>query len=92
MPSLTYGVRFGDAEQPLGVGLVLGEQQRGVALAVEVALAQLGMRRRDRRACAVAACRSTGRGASPPHDQVLRNQSVGSTCSVGRLRAAVVDA
>ena len=32
MPSLTYGVAFGDAAQPLGVGLVLGEQQLGRAL------------------------------------------------------------
>ena len=27
------------------------------------------------------ACRSAGRGASPPHDHVLRNQRVGSTSS-----------
>jgi hypothetical protein len=29
-----------------------------------------------------AACRSPGRGTSPPHDQVLRNQIVGRTCRV----------
>ncbi len=35
--------------------------------------------------------RSAGRGPLSPHDQVLRNQSVGSTCSVGRLGSAIVD-
>ena len=42
---LDVGTAVGHAEDPLRVGFVLGEQQRHVALAIEVALAQLGMRR-----------------------------------------------
>ena len=84
----------GDAEDALGVGLVLGEQQRDIALAVEVALAQLG----DRRPATTlaAACPATcwsdrPVGAAVPGPLVAepeRRQDV----QLGRLRAAVVDA
>ena len=80
-----------DAVQPGDVGLVLAEQQLGVAFArrSDSRPARDGEPRRLPRAggASAAAC------ASPAfQDQVLRNQSCGSTCSARRVRAAIVDA
>ena len=43
MLSLTYGLRVGDAEDPLRVGFILGEQQRSCPFAIEVLLPQFGV-------------------------------------------------
>ena len=65
----------------------------GVALAGQPVVAQvvvLGVHERLGRArCAAADGAARARRASRPQAQVLRNQSVGSRCSVGRLRPAV---
>ena len=68
------------AEQPLRVGFVFREQQRRLALAIEITLAQLGfVRPDDATADRWRLASSTGRGLSLPHDHRLRNHSVGST-------------
>ncbi len=46
---LDVGAPIGHAENALGVGLVLREQQRGVAVAVQVTFAQFGINRLDGR-------------------------------------------
>ena len=79
MPSLTYGVRFGAWKSRSVL----------VSFSVKSSVADPSAERNrsPRSGCEAAitpepACRSPGRGASPPHDQVLRNQRVGSTWSV----------
>ena len=77
---LDVGARVGRAEEPLGVRLVLGEEQRRRAIAVEPSIAELRVRRRDD-ARALAASSPPPGGASPlsgHQDHVLRNHRVGS--------------
>ncbi len=81
---LDVGAGVRAAEEALVVGLVLGEEQRRLALHVQPALAELGVRGRDHpraRPCRRPR-RSDGFGGSGHHAQVFRNQSVGSTWSV----------
>src|SRR5262249_33469547 len=67
----------GRAEEALVVGLVLREDERRVLVAEEIALAQLPLPpSRPSPRC------SRGFAAPLPLDHVLRNHSVGSTCSV----------
>ena len=72
-------------EEPLVVRLVLGEEQRDVALAVQRVLPEQGMRRRGRaRARAAprpARASASRRGLAIQDDQSFRNQSVGRRCS-----------
>ena len=82
MPSLTYGVAFG-VRKTLGVGLVLGEQQLRRAVARRASTLPSCVMR----SAAIDAGRSTlrcsvGADRVGRQDQVLRNHSVGSTCSV----------
>ena len=90
---LDVGAAVGHAEDALRVGLVLREQQRRVALAVEVALAQLGIDRLDdalRRRAGDLLQAGPVRAAVPGPlvAEPERRQDV----QLGRLRAAVVDA
>ena len=68
---------------PLGVGLVLGEEQGRVLIAVEVPLTQLGVGCSDHADAARTLQAPAARAwdSQLPHDHVLRNQSVGSTWS-----------
>ena len=84
MPSFGYVVTDG-AEQPLVVRLVLAEQRRRRRAVRPGAREQLeGPEERvldvDRAVRLPPPC--TGLGAPSSQDQVLRNQAVGSTCSV----------
>ena len=63
IPSLTYGEAFARAEQPLGVGLVLGEQQPGRAAAAPAPAAELARARR--RPPTTPAAPGTARSARP---------------------------
>ena len=79
-PVLDVRAAVGHAEDPLRVRLVLGEQQRRIAVAVEVALAQRRVDRLDdaaRRGCRPAA--SVGRSAAP-----ARTTGCGTRASAGR--------
>ena len=85
MPSFGHGVLGWRAEQPLRIGLVLAKQQLGVEppafwLGRQLQLTQKRMI--DARPRPGPTCSISGFDASSSHDQVLRNQAVGSTCSV----------
>ena len=86
---LDVGSRVRRVEQPLRIGVVLGEQQRRRAVAVEPAIAE----RPDDDAAMTLAPSDVSAAAEmrlrvPGHQfQVLRNHSVGSRCSGRCLRA-----
>ena len=71
MPSLTYGVRVRRAEQPRRVGLVLGEQQLGRAVAIQPAPAVVWLVEStiDAGARPSASRAAAAVGAVPSHDQ-----------------------
>ena len=79
---LDVGRRIGLAPQTLRIALVFGEQQLRGAIAMEPVLAQLMVRGLDGARPRLAQRRL--RLDPSPHDQVLRNHSVGKT----RSRAA----
>ena len=82
----------GHAEDALRVGFVLREQQRHVAFAVEVALAQLGIDCLDdalRRA--LSTCCSVGLSAIAMPGPLVAEPERRQDVQLGRLRAAVVD-
>ena len=89
---LRIGRGIGGAEEPLGVRLVLAEQQLGAAVGAQNPVAELGWLRGERADGARRVCRaaSVGRATSSPQDQVLRNHSVGRRCRRRRLRPAIV--
>ena len=99
MPSLTYGVAFGDAPEPLRVRLVVGERSSGEPAATELEPAELGLLGDDESASVQARSTCAGPlvpGSSAglrcrPHDQVLRNQSVGSRWSGAGSGPRLVD-
>ena len=72
---------IGDAEDALGVGLVLGEQQRHVPFAVEVAFAQFGIDGLDD-----SVRRSPSKPARRPglSDRRARTTGCGTRASAGR--------
>jgi hypothetical protein len=75
-PILDVGRAVGRAEEALGVGLVLGEEQLRGTVAGKKPIAETGVGGGDRGWSALA---EPGRGAfACPQDQVFRNQSVGS--------------
>ena len=95
MPSFTYGVAFGVPKSRSLLVSFSVNSSGGVALACRART------RRARRAigATTAACvrprAAPARAARSPHDQVLRNHSVGSTCKLGRsgprLRRVISD-
>ena len=79
-PVLDEGRPVGGVEETLGVGLVLGEEERGRAITGEVPRAELGVI--GARSPPGPPAAGAGRAPLPPHDHVLRNHTVGSTWSV----------
>ena len=91
MPSLTKGVRFCAAEQPLRIGFVFGEQQRRLAIAIEIALAQVGFARPHDRGFAADGLQRWPRVVPAPRPAVAepeRRQHV----DLRGFRTAIVDA
>ena len=89
---LDVGGSVGNAEDPLGVGFVLREQQGHVAFAIQVSLAQIGIDRLDDTLprCAVGLEESRPVGTAVPGPLVAepeRRQDV----HLGRFGAAIVD-
>ena len=82
MPSLTKGVRLGAPKsRTLFVSFSVNSVAAGLSQARKRSPSS-GCEAVITAVAPVAVCRSAGRGASPPHDHVLRNQRVGRTCSV----------
>ena len=83
----------GRAEDPLVVRLVLREQQRNISLAVQIALAQLGVRRRDGSRAVLARDLLQGRlrCVRPPCPGVAKPESR-QDVKRGRLRPAIAHA
>ena len=72
---LDVGTRVGSVEQPLRIGVVLGEEQRRRAIAVEPAIAKVRMRRGDdARAVGSFRGRQVRFGAGPPVPRVAEPQ------------------
>ena len=89
---LDVGRAIGDAEDPLRVGFVLGEQQRHVAGAVQVALAQFGIDGLDdallRSSRDLLQDRPVGRALPRP---LIAKPERRQDVQLGRFRAAIVD-
>ena len=92
MPSLTYGVRFAVPNTPLGVRLVVREQQLRRAVAIEVAPAVLVLVEDDgtdvRR---LVAARGGGLGGAGPPRPLVAEPDRRQHVDVGGVRSAVVD-
>ena len=92
MPSLTYGVAVGRAENALVVGFVLGEEQRHLALAVQGVLTHYRVRRRNRtrarRSLDLLEVRFLARSGNPRRPVVAEPQG-GQQVQLGRFRSPV---
>ena len=74
--------RVAAVEETPGVGLVLGEEQGRLAVCTQRSPPAVGVL--EMNSCATASIWRTGCTLSGAHDQVLRNQMVGSNAAVPR--------